>query len=139
VTDKVNGMFEAVGAILLLLNCRRLYIDKETKGISFAPFAFYTAWGFWNLFFYPAVGAYWSMIGSIAVVAVNATFCGMVLYYKGYRVDRFIEILIALFLPPLAVALRKGLGVDLLINLLLCLLLWVPAIIHAVYVVCSDD
>jgi uncharacterized membrane protein YqaE (UPF0057 family) len=53
--------------------------------------------------------------------------------------DRFIEILIALFLPPLAVALRKGLGVELLINLLLCLLFWVPAIIHAVYVVCSDD
>jgi uncharacterized membrane protein YqaE (UPF0057 family) len=132
-------MFEAVGAILLLLNCRRLYIDKETKGISFAPFAFYTAWGFWNLFFYPAVGACWSMVGGIAVVTVNAAYCGMVLHYKGYPMDRFIEILIALFLPPLAVALRKGLGLALLVNLLLCLLFWVPAIIHAVYVVCSDD
>lgn len=53
--------------------------------------------------------------------------------------DRFIEVLIALFLPPLAVALRKGMGLALLINILLSLLFWVPGIIHAVYVVCSDD
>jgi uncharacterized membrane protein YqaE (UPF0057 family) len=53
--------------------------------------------------------------------------------------DRFIEILIALFLPPLAVALRKGLGVELLLNLILCLFLWVPAIVHAVWVVASDE
>lgn len=53
--------------------------------------------------------------------------------------DRFIEVLIALFLPPLAVALRKGLGLQFLINLVLCLLFWVPGIIHAVYVVCSDE
>lgn len=53
--------------------------------------------------------------------------------------DRFIEVLIALFLPPLAVALRKGLGLQFLINLALCLLFWVPAIVHAVYVVVSED
>jgi uncharacterized membrane protein YqaE (UPF0057 family) len=53
--------------------------------------------------------------------------------------DRFIEVLIALFLPPLAVALRKGLGLQFLINLILCLLFWVPAIVHAVYVVVSED
>jgi uncharacterized membrane protein YqaE (UPF0057 family) len=53
--------------------------------------------------------------------------------------DRFIEILIALILPPLAVALRKGLGVEFLLNLVLCLFLWVPAIVHAVWVVASDE
>lgn len=53
--------------------------------------------------------------------------------------DRFIEVLIALFLPPLAVLLRKGFGLELLINVVLCLFLWVPGIIHAVYVVCSDE
>lgn len=56
-----------------------------------------------------------------------------------HNLDRFIEVLIALFLPPLAVALRSGLGLQLLINILLCLLFWVPGIVHAVYVVCSDD
>jgi uncharacterized membrane protein YqaE (UPF0057 family) len=55
-----------------------------------------------------------------------------------HDMDRFIEVLIALFLPPLAVALRKGLGWPLAINLVLCLFLWVPAIVHAVYVVASD-
>jgi uncharacterized membrane protein YqaE (UPF0057 family) len=56
-----------------------------------------------------------------------------------HDMDRFIEVLIALFLPPLAVALRKGLGLQFLINLVLCLLFWVPAIVHAVYVVVSED
>jgi uncharacterized membrane protein YqaE (UPF0057 family) len=53
--------------------------------------------------------------------------------------DRFIEVLIALFIPPLAVGLRRGLGLDLLINLVLCLFFFVPAVIHALFVVCSDD
>ena len=56
-----------------------------------------------------------------------------------HDMDRFIEVLIALFLPPLAVALRKGLGLQFLINVALCLLFWVPAIVHAVYVVVSED
>jgi len=43
-----------------------------------------------------------------------------------------IDILLCIFLPPVAVFLRKGLGTDFLINLVLSLLLlWVGGIIHA--------
>lgn len=80
--DKINGLFEAVGAVLLLLNCYRIHADKELKGISIVPFLFYLAWGFWNLFFYPSVEAYWSFAGGIAVVGVNAVYCGMIFYYQ---------------------------------------------------------
>ena len=34
--------------------------------------------------------------------------------------------IIAIFLPPIPVIIRKGCGADLLINLLLCLLAWIP-------------
>ena len=45
-----------------------------------------------------------------------------------------IIIILSILLPPLAVALTKGVGKDLLINILLTLLGWLPGVIHAFYV-----
>ena len=42
-----------------------------------------------------------------------------------------ITILLNIFIPPLSVALNKGAGKDLLINILLTLLAWLPGVIHA--------
>jgi uncharacterized membrane protein YqaE (UPF0057 family) len=39
-----------------------------------------------------------------------------------------------ILLPPLGVAMKKGLGSDFWINLILTLLFFVPGLIHAVYV-----
>ncbi len=44
-------------------------------------------------------------------------------------------ILIAIFLPPVAVVLKRGVGKDLLINILLCLLVFFPGMVHALWVV----
>ena len=44
-------------------------------------------------------------------------------------------ILIAIFLPPVAVAVKRGFGKDLLINIVLCLLLFFPGMVHALWVV----
>lgn len=45
-----------------------------------------------------------------------------------------IEIILAIFIPPLAVALRYGLSSAFWINLLLTILGLLPGIIHAFYV-----
>ncbi|TRX60507.1 YqaE/Pmp3 family membrane protein [Fulvivirga sp. M361] len=45
-----------------------------------------------------------------------------------------LEIILALLIPPVAVALRKGLSGAFLLNLILTLLGIVPGIIHAFYV-----
>jgi len=42
-------------------------------------------------------------------------------------------IIIAILLPPLAVFMKAGAGKDLVINILLCLLAWLPGIVHAVW------
>jgi uncharacterized membrane protein YqaE (UPF0057 family) len=53
-----------------------------------------------------------------------------------YLIMSIIDILLCLFLPPVAVFLKKGLGMAFVINLLLSLLLfWVGGIIHAFWVV----
>jgi len=43
-------------------------------------------------------------------------------------------ILLNIFLPPIGVALKHGVGGKFLVNILLCLLGWLPGVIHAFYV-----
>ena len=43
-------------------------------------------------------------------------------------------ILLTIFLPPVAVALKQGIGLQFLINLVLTLVGWLPGVIHAFWV-----
>lgn len=45
-----------------------------------------------------------------------------------------IQILLSIFLPPVAVLLKAGVGMQLLINIVLCFFFWLPAVIHALWV-----
>ncbi|MGB0722194.1 MAG: YqaE/Pmp3 family membrane protein [Gammaproteobacteria bacterium] len=49
--------------------------------------------------------------------------------------NKLILIILAILLPPVAVFLKKGVGKDLLINIILCLIVLLPGVIHAVWVV----
>jgi uncharacterized membrane protein YqaE (UPF0057 family) len=48
--------------------------------------------------------------------------------------NKIILIIVSILLPPLAVFFKKGAGKDLLINMILCLVFWVPGIIHALWI-----
>ncbi len=47
--------------------------------------------------------------------------------------NKIVLIIIAILLPPLAVFLKKGVGKDFIINIVLCLFFWLPGIIHALW------
>ena len=49
--------------------------------------------------------------------------------------NKFLMVIVALLLPPLAVFLKSGASKDLVINIVLCLLFYVPGILHALWVV----
>ena len=49
--------------------------------------------------------------------------------------NKLVLILLAIFLPPVAVALKRGIGKDLLINIFLCCLVFFPGMVHALWVV----
>ena len=51
----------------------------------------------------------------------------------------FLQILLALIVPPAAVLWKVGFTKHFFINLVCALFLWVPAIIHAVWVITSLD
>ena len=49
--------------------------------------------------------------------------------------NKIVLIILAIFLAPLAVFLKKGAGKDLIINIALCFLFYIPAIVHALWLV----
>ncbi|PBP17825.1 plasma membrane proteolipid 3 [Diplocarpon rosae] len=56
---------------------------------------------------------------------------------RGNRASDICKIILAIVLPPLGVFLERGCGADLLINILLTILGYIPGIIHALYVLLS--
>lgn len=49
--------------------------------------------------------------------------------------NKVLLIILAIFLPPVAVLLKNGVGKDLIINIVLCLVLFFPGMIHALWLV----
>jgi len=49
--------------------------------------------------------------------------------------NKLVLIILAVFLPPVAVFLKRGFGKDILINILLCLIVFLPGMIHALWLV----
>jgi uncharacterized membrane protein YqaE (UPF0057 family) len=50
-------------------------------------------------------------------------------------VNKILLVVIAILLPPLAVYLKTRSAKDTIINVILCFVFWVPAILHALWVV----
>lgn len=81
-SDLLNGLFEMVGAAALGMNVRSLWIHREIKGVHWAPVVFYTVWGLFNLFFYPANGLWISFYGGIAVMLVNVAWLALLIRFR---------------------------------------------------------
>ena len=50
-------------------------------------------------------------------------------------VNKVVLIILAILLPPVAVFLKNGAGKDLIINIVLCLLMFLPGVVHALWLV----
>lgn len=51
------------------------------------------------------------------------------------QTNTLLMIIIAILIPPLAVFLKKGIGMALVISIILTLLFYLPGLIHALYVI----
>jgi hypothetical protein len=69
--DWVNGGFELFGGLVNWLNVAAVFRDKKVRGVSSAPAMVFTAWGLWNLFYYPHLSQWWSFAGGLVIVAAN--------------------------------------------------------------------
>ena len=49
--------------------------------------------------------------------------------------NKLVHIITAIILPPLAVLLKSGMGKDLVINIILSLLFFIPGVLHALWLI----
>lgn len=73
--DLGNGVFEALGAVLLWLDVARLWRDRMLRGVYWPVRVFFWAWGVWNVFYYPALGQSFSFYAGLGVVLANTAWC----------------------------------------------------------------
>ena len=79
--DAANGLFEFFGAAMAALNIRAIWRDKKVRGFSPAPVVFWSAWGVWNLYYYPSLGQWLSFGGGCFVVSVNVIYLLLIWKY----------------------------------------------------------
>ena len=51
------------------------------------------------------------------------------------EISKLLLVIIVILIPPLAVGLKEGIGMSLIINIILTLIFWVPGLLHALWVV----
>lgn len=79
--DFFNGLFEFVGAFMILANIKAILRDKTVKGVSWQVTGFFTVWGAWNLYYYPHLDQWWSFTGGLMIFAANAVWVALAIYY----------------------------------------------------------
>lgn len=80
--DYINGAFELSGAYFVWLSIRELLRSRRVEGVDWRTMGFFSAWGIWNLFYYPSLEQWASFVGGILVVSANLTYMALIIYYR---------------------------------------------------------
>lgn len=79
--DLINAIFEIGGAVAILNHCRVAYRDKAVNGVSILSTIFFTAWGFWNMYYYPSLGQWISFYAGITIALSNMVWVSLLIKY----------------------------------------------------------
>lgn len=81
--DQINAALEFLGVLFALYNCVILIADGgQVQGVSIASTAFFTAWGIWNLYYYPHLGQRASAIAAGGLVIGNGLWLALYAAYS---------------------------------------------------------
>jgi hypothetical protein len=81
VPDIINGTYELLGSIAVWSNVYAISKDKGYAGIRVSVMAFFTSWGFWNLYYYPHLGQFVSLLGGVSIAVANVAFITSMIFY----------------------------------------------------------
>lgn len=79
--DLINGIFESIGSLFILLSILKLHRDKLVKGVSWIHVGFFATWGYWNLYYYPHLEQWVSFWGGVGIVITNTIWSVQLVYY----------------------------------------------------------
>lgn len=83
--DIINGCFEAGGFLSAISNVRALLRDKQVKGIYWQAWCWFTAWGFWNVYYYWHLSQFFSWAAGIGLAVTNLTWLAILCYYAATK------------------------------------------------------
>lgn len=86
--DLINACFEGGIGILGWTNVHALWRDREVKGTNWVLQFWVTAWGLFNLYYYPHLGQWLSFIGGLSIFGANAVWISSYSYLRWFRNDR---------------------------------------------------
>lgn len=81
IPDLINGIFEVCGAPFIMMSIIALNKDKKVRGVSWMHVSFFSAWGYWNLYYYPHLNQWASFYGGLFLVVTNTVWLGQIFYY----------------------------------------------------------
>jgi len=79
--DLINGGFELAGGAFITLSVVKLWREKRVRGVSYVHAAFFSSWGFWNLYYYPSLDQWASFVGGVGIVTMNTIWLAQLIYY----------------------------------------------------------
>lgn len=79
--DLINGVFETVGGLMCWMNVQKVLKDKSVAGVYWPIQAFFSAWGLWNLYYYPTLNQWASFVGGVFLVVGNTIWTVLAAYY----------------------------------------------------------
>jgi len=86
--DWINGSIELIGAYFTWMNAWKLYKDREIKGVYWPTMVFFTIWGVWNLYYYPALDQWFSFMAGIVLVLGNAIWVALAIRMKYFNKEQ---------------------------------------------------
>lgn len=81
-SDRINSGFELSGGFFTLLHITRIIHDQSVAGVSPVTVAFFTLWGYWNLYYYKSIQQRWSLVASYFITLTNTVWLILLLYYS---------------------------------------------------------
>ena len=77
-----NPKSQIIGGLLCWFNVQKLLKDKSVVGVYWPIQAFFSLWGLWNLYYYPALGQWASFVGGLFLVLGNTAWVVLAAYYS---------------------------------------------------------
>jgi len=85
--DIINAAFELFGAIFTWRNALQLYRDRRILGVYWPTWVFFSAWGLWNLYYYPALDQWFSFWAGVVLVIGNLAWVAMAISIQYGKAD----------------------------------------------------
>ena len=83
--DLINAAFEVFGSLATWGTFAAIRKDKGYAGIRLPIMAFFTSWGFWNLYFYAHLIQWVSLVASLSLTGGNVAVIIAMLWYGRKR------------------------------------------------------